>query len=222
MKDTHGYSKYAESRKTMGFKRKKSVNSGFRNAPMLTGDALLKVIGKPTVDELRRERLKQEIEANAKLLGFNPASIPDNVYAIQCPRVKEEKIAKKLEKKEEALRLKEIEELRNKWSKPTMTVSLYKSTASGANEIVVQTNAQSLDVFIIGLANALHDALLKDAASSADRDNSESIIASTLKNAFPVAFAISGYKADKVSESKLLTCGFASPDASELLAQSAA
>lgn len=31
---------------------------------------------------------------------------------------------------------------------------------------------------------------------------------------------ISGYKAEKVAESKLLTCGFAPPDASELVAQS--
>lgn len=95
-----------------------------------------------------------------------------------------------------------------------MTVSLYKSTAGGAREIVVQTNAQSLDVFISGLADAL------DAALQAEPDLAAQTIAATLKNAFPVAFAISGYKAEKVSESKLLTCGFASPDASELVAQS--
>ena len=95
-----------------------------------------------------------------------------------------------------------------------MTVSLYKSTAGGSREIVVQTNAQSLDVFITGLAEAL------DAAVSAEPSMAAQTISATLKNAFPVAFAIAGYKADKVSESKLLTCGFASPDASELVAQS--
>lgn len=95
-----------------------------------------------------------------------------------------------------------------------MTVSLYKSTASGAQEIVVQTNAQSLDVFISGLSDALGRAL-QDVP-----ENSAAVIAATLKNAFPIAFSIAGYKAEKVSESKLLTCGFASPDASELVAQS--
>lgn len=95
-----------------------------------------------------------------------------------------------------------------------MTVSLYKSMASGSREIVVQTNAQSLDVFISGLAEAM------TAALQAEPEMAVQTIAATLKNAFPVGFAISGYKADKVSESKLLTCGFASPDASELVAQS--
>lgn len=103
---------------------------------------------------------------------------------------------------------------RNKQQEQRMTVSLYRSTASGTNEIVVQTNAQSLDVFISGLADAL------DAALSAHPEHRQQTIAATLKNAFPVAFAIAGYKAEKVSESKLLTCGFASPDSSELVAQS--
>jgi len=101
-----------------------------------------------------------------------------------------------------------------------MTVSLYKSMASGAMEVVVQTNAQSLDVFVGALADALHVALVHEASAPNSVDNSQALIAATLKNAFPVAFSIAGYKAEKVSESKLLTCGFASPDASELLAQS--
>lgn len=95
-----------------------------------------------------------------------------------------------------------------------MTVSLYRSCATGAREIVVQTNAQSLDVFIDALADALSSAI------DADPKNQAATIAATLRNAFPVAFAIAGYKAEKVTESKLLTCGFASPDAAELVAQS--
>lgn len=98
-----------------------------------------------------------------------------------------------------------------------MTVSLYQSSASGSREIVVQTNAQSLDVFIAGLADALHSALL---ALADERTAAAWIIAATLKNSFPVAFAIAGYKAEKVSESKLLTCGVAALDASELISQS--
>lgn len=216
-----GYSKYAAARKSMPVKKKKRVTQGFQHALMLVGDELLEKIGLPTVDDLRRERLKQEIAMNNAFLHGKEPELPDNVFALPDPRVKASREARKQDKREELARRRELEYLTNKWSEPSMTVSLYKSTASGANEIVVQTNAQSLDVFIAGLANALHDALLKDAANDTEKDNSESIIASTLKNAFPVAFAISGYKAEKVSESKLLTCGFASPDASELIAQSA-
>lgn len=95
-----------------------------------------------------------------------------------------------------------------------MTVSLYRSCATGTREIVVQTNAQSLDVFIDALAEAL------DSAIEADPSSRGATIAATLRNAFPVAFAIAGYKAEKVTESKLLTCGFASPDAAELVARS--
>ena len=124
-----------------------------------------------------------------------------------------------------AKRIKEEKALKSKVSllsdKPkgviAMTVSLYESTASGAREIVVQTNAQSLDVFINGLSDALHSALMSKASAS---ESSAWVIAATLKNAFPVAFAIAGYKAEKVSESKLLTCGVALLDASELLSQS--
>ena len=95
-----------------------------------------------------------------------------------------------------------------------MTVSLYRSSATGTREIVVQTNAQSMDVYIDALAEAL------DSAIEADPANRSATIAATLRNAFPVAFAIAGYKAEKVTESKLLTCGFASPDAAELVARS--
>lgn len=95
-----------------------------------------------------------------------------------------------------------------------MTVSLYKSTASGVHDVVVQTNAQNLDVFVPSFASALAEALELT-------DDKRDIVVSALKNAFPIAFALAGYKAEKVSESRLLTCGFASPDSSELLAQSA-
>lgn len=95
-----------------------------------------------------------------------------------------------------------------------MTVSLFKSTASGSSEIVVQTNAQSLDVFIASFSDALAEAIKNDSGEV------KSIMASALKNAFPIAFSLAGYKAEKVSEARLLTCGFASPDSSELVAQS--
>jgi len=154
-----------------------------RHEVMMKPDDLARMLGKPTVDELRQARLAEEREKTRQAIADEQARINE---AVRQRRMKE----------------------------TPMTVSLYKSTAGGSREIVVQTNAQSLDVFISGLADAL------DAALQAEPELAAQTISATLKNAFPVAFAISGYKAEKVSESKLLTCGFASPDASELVAQS--
>jgi len=96
-----------------------------------------------------------------------------------------------------------------------MTVSLYTSTASGKKDVVVQTNAQSLDLFIAGLADAVAGAM--DKVSGDDRPE---ILAAVFRNAFPVAFAIAGYKAEKVVESRTLSCGAAAPEESSLLAHS--
>ena len=96
-----------------------------------------------------------------------------------------------------------------------MTVSLYTSTASGKKEVVVQTNAQSLDLFIAGLADAVGAAVAK----MPPEDHVE-CLSSIFRNAFPVAFAIAGYKAEKVVESRTLSCGAAAPEKSSLLAHS--
>jgi hypothetical protein len=103
---------------------------------------------------------------------------------------------------------------KSKGEKP-MTVSLYSSNATGKREIVVQTNAQSLDLFISGLADALDVAV-----GSMEPSERAEMLASVLRNAFPVAYAISGYKAERVSETRMLSCGAASPDAGNLLAHS--
>ena len=96
-----------------------------------------------------------------------------------------------------------------------MTVSLYSSTATGKQEIVVQTNAQSLDIFVTGLSDALDSAIV-----NMETNKRAEIIASILRNAFPLAFAIAGYKADRVSETRMLVCGASNPGESNLLAQS--
>ena len=96
-----------------------------------------------------------------------------------------------------------------------MTVSLYTSKASGKLEIVVQTNAQTLDLFTTGLADAIADAVEK-----IEPERRAEVLGSLLRNALPVAFAIAGYKADRVSESRMLICGAAAPDSSTLLAHS--
>ncbi len=189
--------------------------------------ALLKVVGKETIDDIRARVALERAGAIEVGAPMPPAPTVEAVLAAQdAARRRQEKFEKKAAQLEERMRAREELALREKWlgqetmKGSNMTVSLYKSMASGTYEVVVQTNAQSLDVFIGGLSDALHAALVHEASAPNATDNSQSMISATLKNAFPVAFAIAGYKAEKVSESKLLTCGFASPDASELLAQS--
>lgn len=195
-------------------------------------DTLLKVVGKETIDDIRAkaalERAAQIQPQVAEVVEprWSDPTVAGILAAQEAAKRRQEKLAKKAAQLEERLREREELAIREKWlgqetkKGPNMTVSLYKSMASGTYEVVVQTNAQSLDVFIGGLSDALHAALVHEASAPNAVDNSQALIAATLKNAFPVAFSISGYKAEKVSESKLLTCGFASPDASELLAQS--
>lgn len=96
-----------------------------------------------------------------------------------------------------------------------MTVSIYQSNATGRREFVVQTNAQSLDLFVAALADAMDEAIEK--AGTVSRAE---LIASVLRNAFPLAYAISGYKAERVSETRMLTCGAADPSSTNLVAQS--
>lgn len=175
----------------LGFRRPSSQR-GMLAARQLSAGDIEKLTGAQGVDDLRFTRLQQEREA--RRLEYEAEQ----------------------ERRRDA---KEAERLRTLWttttsSERTMTVSLYKTMASGAREIVVQTNAQSLDVFIAGLSDALARAIVQEP------EEVESTLVGALKNAFPIAFAIQGYKAEKVSESKLLTCGYASPDASELVAQS--
>lgn len=195
--------------------------------PVVTGDRLLRLVGAETIDDIRKRIAEQE----AISIAPPPPPPPprENItLAMRAAESAREKQIRKQAQLEERMRARELERMREKWvdklTKPqqelSMTVSLYKSMASGAFEVVVQTNAQSLDVFIAALSDALHAALVHEASTPNAPDQSQALIAATLKNAFPVAFAIAGYKAEKVSESKLLTCGFASPDASELLAQS--
>ena len=209
------------------FKREHRPSFVTDRTPVVTGDRLLRLVGVETVDDIRKRIAEQETT------GIAPPPPPppprENItLAMRAAESAREKQIRKQAQLEERMRARELERMHEKWAdkltKPqqelSMTVSLYKSMASGAFEVVVQTNAQSLDVFISALSDAMHAALVHEASTPNAPDQSQALIAATLKNAFPVAFAIAGYKAEKVSESKLLTCGFASPDASELLAQS--
>lgn len=178
-----------------------------------TSTRIEELLGLPTIDDLRRKRLETVRAECAELRKQNEAAGARKMAeraaaktAAEVAQADAEELARRRAAYPEAFETPNVG--------VAMTVSLYRSTASGAHEIVVQTNAQTLDIFISGLSDAL------SAAVAADIDNAAPLIAATLRNAFPIAYAISGYKADRVSEAKLLTCGTASPDASELLSQS--
>lgn len=92
-------------------------------------------------------------------------------------------------------------------------VKLYKNRQSGGNgEIVVVTDAKDLRDFIPELAEATLRAL-----EQLEGDD-EFTLNAIFSNAFDVAFKLQGYKAERVVEQKLLTCGYSSPDVCDIIA----
>ena len=83
-------------------------------------------------------------------------------------------------------------------------VRIFRDKQSG--EYVVQTTCCDMASFIADLSDAI--AGLK--GEGAD-------ILGVFQNAMPIAFKLSGYKADNVQEQRTLLCGFASPAACDLL-----
>ena len=81
-----------------------------------------------------------------------------------------------------------------------------------SNEFVIQTTCLDADTFISDLSEALAE-VLKDA----DGDAALTTLG-ILGNAMPIAYKLSGYKADNVSEQRTLVCGRALPTKSDLLA----
>lgn len=228
LKTKHVFKKFLD--RPTGYQRRKKprpakvIQSLRYHAKVPDENTLLKIVGK---DEIRaKAALERAGIVDRVVPDFAEPIVADILAAEEAVKRRQEKAIRKAAQLDERMRAREELAVREKWlwqetkKGLDMTVSLYKSMASGAYEVVVQTNAQSLDVFIGALSDALHAALVHEASAPNATDNSQALIAATMKNAFPVAFAIAGYKAEKVSESKLLTCGFASPDASELLAQS--
>ncbi len=85
------------------------------------------------------------------------------------------------------------------------------SDRHGSGEFVIQTTATDTDSFISELAEALHKA-------TADANDGGLSAMGILKNAMPIAFKLSGYKADGVAEQRTLVCGTVSPNACEVVA----
>jgi hypothetical protein len=85
------------------------------------------------------------------------------------------------------------------------------SDLKGSGEFVVQTTCLDTDSFISELAEAMDTAIRKS------DDNGISALG-ILKNAMPIAFKLSGYKADTVQEQRTLVCGTVSPNSCEVIA----
>lgn len=85
------------------------------------------------------------------------------------------------------------------------------SDANGSGEFVVQTTCLDVDSFISEFSEALN------AAVTQANDGGLTAMG-VLKNAMPIAFKLSGYKADSVSEQRTLVCGVVSPNACEVVA----
>lgn len=90
-------------------------------------------------------------------------------------------------------------------------VRIFSDKHSG--DFVVQTTALDVDTFIAELSEALNAALY---AQGSDDGGITSM--GILKNAMPIAFKLSGYKAENVVEQRTLVCGNVSPNACEVVA----
>jgi hypothetical protein len=77
-------------------------------------------------------------------------------------------------------------------------------------EYVIQTTALDADTFVGELAEALHTATAK-------ADDGGLAAMGILKNAMPIAFKLSGYKAENVIEQRTLVCGNVSPNACQVV-----
>lgn len=85
------------------------------------------------------------------------------------------------------------------------------SDKNGSGEYVIQTTATDADTFVCELAEAMHKAV------SAAEDDGGLAMMGIMKNAMPIAFKLSGYKADTVSEQRTLVCGAISPNSCEVV-----
>jgi hypothetical protein len=85
------------------------------------------------------------------------------------------------------------------------------SDINGSGEYVIQTTATDADVFVSELAEAM-------GALMAKTGDHEIACFGILKNAMPVAFKLSGYKAEGVNEQRTLVCGVIDPNACQVVA----
>jgi hypothetical protein len=80
----------------------------------------------------------------------------------------------------------------------------------GTGDFVIQTTCLDADTFISELAEAMDIAIKKS-------DDGGVSALGILKNAMPIAYKLSGYKAESVQEQRTLVCGNISPTACEVV-----
>lgn len=80
----------------------------------------------------------------------------------------------------------------------------------GSGEVVVQTTALDTDQFLGELAEAMHHAVMQA------KDDGLTAL-QIMKVAMPIAYKLSGYKADTVTEQRTLVCGYVSPENCDVL-----
>ena len=83
--------------------------------------------------------------------------------------------------------------------------------ADGNGDFVIQTTAADTELFISELSEAMNSAIV------AANDGGLSCMG-IMKQAMPIAFKLSGYKADTVQEQRTLVCGSISPQACQEIA----
>ena len=84
------------------------------------------------------------------------------------------------------------------------------SDKNGTGEFVIQTTATDTESFILELSEAMTSVV-------ADSKDGGITCFGIMKNAMPIAFKLSGYKADTVSEQRTLVCGNISPASCEVV-----
>lgn len=82
---------------------------------------------------------------------------------------------------------------------------------NGTKQFVVHTNCLDTDAFLLELAEALPKALKNNGSDPAGTT------LGILQNAMPIAYKLSGYKAENVYEQRTLVCGQAAADKSEVV-----
>ena len=96
-----------------------------------------------------------------------------------------------------------------------MTVQLYFGESNGKPSITIETNAQSLDVFYVGLGDAIAELTKK-----IPPHRHAAVFTSLVTEAHDVMLRLAGYKPDRVIEQRVLICGSAPPDRTTLIATS--
>lgn len=89
-----------------------------------------------------------------------------------------------------------------------------------SGDFVVQTTCLDAETFAAELSEALVSFSHRNAAYSGEESADECALAfmGIMKNAMPIMFKLSGYKAESVSEQRTLLCGTLLPNESEVVA----